>query len=253
MGVVRLTSWSESKVRAYHIHPCVCDGRPPYIPTYTRTNQPQRERIYETTDLSQFRGKRLLIDAASFEFFLIEDVIGKQVRTGFDRAPLCSNQPNSINRSTYRTCTTWATTGPTSSPRRATSSWPTSTPTASALPGSTTAASTRPSSRRSSRGAFGFGNSDYNGRVVINDSSITTNRRAERAAPAVELNKKVFSHLRSPPRSVHLCAATHHTPIDSFHCTPSQIQNQKANGRARPRAGRRKGRRGRASWSCCGT
>lgn len=40
--------------------------------------QPQRDRIYESTDLSQFRGKRLLIDAASFVFWLMEDVLGKQ-------------------------------------------------------------------------------------------------------------------------------------------------------------------------------
>jgi hypothetical protein len=43
--------------------------------------QPQGELIYESVDLSQFRGKRLLVDAASFVFWVMEDVMGKQVRS----------------------------------------------------------------------------------------------------------------------------------------------------------------------------
>ena len=74
----------------------VSDARTPYISLHTKQpNQPQRERIYEATDLGQFRGKRLLIDAASFEFWLIEDFLGKQARTALRPCPLVFDQINS--------------------------------------------------------------------------------------------------------------------------------------------------------------
>ena len=51
---------------------------PPHPPTHPK--QPQHQQLYEDTDLQEFRGKRVIVDAASFVFFIMEDVMGRQVR-----------------------------------------------------------------------------------------------------------------------------------------------------------------------------
>lgn len=52
--------------------------------THRQSHQRHRDRIYEATDLGQFRGKRVIVDAAGFFFWLMEDVMGKQVGACLD-------------------------------------------------------------------------------------------------------------------------------------------------------------------------
>ncbi|EWM20540.1 hypothetical protein Naga_100683g2 [Nannochloropsis gaditana] len=52
MGVHRLTSWSHEK--------------------------PQCDLLYEKRDLRDFSGKRFIVDAASFMFWILQDVMPRQ-------------------------------------------------------------------------------------------------------------------------------------------------------------------------------
>lgn len=64
------------------------------------SHQRHRDRIYEATDLGQFRGKRIIVDAAGFFFWLMEDVMGKQVRACSDGWG-CSVTVGSVDQSAF--------------------------------------------------------------------------------------------------------------------------------------------------------
>ena len=90
MGVYRLWSWSKEKVSACVTlhrrlplpHPSI-QPRAPYRTPFPYPHTPaqqQRDLLYVPTDLADFRGKHIIIDAASFLFWVMDDVMAKRVR-----------------------------------------------------------------------------------------------------------------------------------------------------------------------------